>query len=133
MRQILTAAALSLCALTAHAGEEAEGAALFAEYCASCHGMDATGGGPMAPLLVLGVPDLTGISARAGGAFPLIAVIETIDGRTPYRGHGGPMPVFGRLGGASVALDGPGGEVYQTRAEALALARHLEALQGQTR
>ena len=73
----------------------AVGAELFTQHCASCHGAAATGGGPLAPLLTVAVPDLTGLSARNDGVFPMLAVVHTIDGRAGRAAHGGPMPVWG--------------------------------------
>lgn len=66
----------------------------FAEHCAACHGADARGGGPAAAGLPLAPPDLTGITARNGGSFPLVAVMSQIDG---YSRGTGAMPEFGSL------------------------------------
>ena len=41
------------------------------------------------------VADLTGISIRHGGEFPMLEVLMIIDGRTGIHGHGYPMPVWG--------------------------------------
>jgi Cytochrome c553 len=55
MRHQLTLSALAFCAasLPAAATAQVEAGQLFAEHCAYCHGADATGGGPLAPSLVL--------------------------------------------------------------------------------
>lgn len=51
-----------------------EGATIFRNYCASCHGIDGRGKGPVARALKRDVPDLTRLSLRNGGAFPGIHV-----------------------------------------------------------
>lgn len=113
-------------ALAQSAGEQ-----LFLSRCAGCHGAGAQGDGPMAGLITVEVPDLTGLVARNGGAFPLADVVRTIDGRMALRGHGGgPMPVFGEiLGGGSAALDLPDGAILETRGDVLAIAAYLQEIQ----
>ena len=49
------------------------GPELYMAYCASCHGKDAKGDGPMAKLLKTPPPDLTAIAVRNGGMFPFPA------------------------------------------------------------
>ena len=72
------------------------GRASFRIYCATCHGADAKGEGPMADNLRVRPPDLTLIAKRNAGRFPADTVRRTIDGRNPVKGHGGPeMPVWG--------------------------------------
>ena len=53
---------------------------LYGMYCASCHGEDAKGHGPMAKWLKVPPPDLTRIAARNGGTFPLERVDRIISG-----------------------------------------------------
>lgn len=90
---------LALCVLAAPAAaqEVTAGAELYRDHCATCHGTEAMGNGPMAPALVLQPPDLTGLSARNAGVFPMIRVVMRIDGRDPLVAHGSPMPVYGDL------------------------------------
>jgi mono/diheme cytochrome c family protein len=57
------------------------GARLFRTYCASCHGADARGAGPLADNLRRTPPDLTQFTARNGGVFPRDRVFRIIDGR----------------------------------------------------
>ena len=72
------------------------GAYTFRTYCATCHGLDGKGGGPLADSLRFHPPDLTLIAKRHGGEFPTDKVIRIVDGRNPVKGHGGPdMPVWG--------------------------------------
>ena len=72
----------------------------FEDNCATCHGMEARGDGPMRPFLVRPPSDLTTLSQRYGGTFPRSLVADLIDGR----GMAGPgphgsrdMPVWGRV------------------------------------
>jgi len=77
--------------LADYSGEE-----LFGRFCASCHGEQAHGDGPVARSLNTVVPDLTLIRARHG-EFPAMLVRDTIDGRgVDIRAHGTrAMPVWG--------------------------------------
>jgi mono/diheme cytochrome c family protein len=73
------------------------GANLYQQFCASCHGIDGQGNGPVAPVLKGHVTDLTRIAARDGGEFPTEDVRWVIDGRSDRRAHGTrEMPVWGR-------------------------------------
>ena len=76
-----------------------QGPALYKAYCASCHGVDAKGEGPMAKSLNVKPSDLTRIAARSGGKFPLMRIERTIAGEEqPARGHGtSEMPVWGPI------------------------------------
>ena len=72
------------------------GAYLYRVFCASCHGENGNGDGPVADTLRRPPVDLTSVSARAGGAFPRNQVIVILDGRKPVPGHGSTeMPVWG--------------------------------------
>jgi mono/diheme cytochrome c family protein len=73
-----------------------EGSEIFKEYCASCHGMDATGNGPAALALRKAVPDLTRIAERNGGRFPTGTVKEYVSGESDIIAHGSrEMPIWG--------------------------------------
>lgn len=96
-RTIFTGLALLALAGPVLAQDAAQGQALFEKHCATCHGLEARGNGPMAPALTLQPTDLTGLAAGNGGAFPTIRVVKRIDGRDPLVSHGSPMPVFGSL------------------------------------
>ena len=68
----------------------------FRTYCASCHGLDGRGEGPLAENLRFRPPDLTLIARRNGGEYPAEKVHRIVDGRKPLAGHGGPdMPIWG--------------------------------------
>lgn len=76
-----------------------DGTALYRAYCATCHGLDGKGVGPMTKWLTITAPDLTRISARNGGKFPLARVQKIISGEAnTTAGHGTrEMPVWGPI------------------------------------
>lgn len=128
MRRMVTAV-LALAALPAAAGPPS-GVALFRADCATCHGLSARGEGPMASVLAVEMPDLTLLSARNGGVFPLARVVAVIDGREALAAHGGPMPLYGfSLDGRRVSLAAPDGEEIVTGAEIAAIAGWLAGVQ----
>lgn len=70
------------------------GRAFYVSYCQLCHGEN--GSGVMAELLKSDPPDLTRISIRHGGTFPVDEIKKVIDGREKVPGHTvRDMPVFG--------------------------------------
>ena len=106
--------------LAACADPADEGRALFAEHCAACHGAAAKGGAG---------PDLTGLAAANGGAFPAVRVMSQIDGFSRAGAHSD-MPQFGELlGGRMVLWQGPDGVATPTPAALVALADYLAGLQ----
>jgi mono/diheme cytochrome c family protein len=71
------------------------GSSIFKTYCATCHGVEARGDGPLADQLRVRPPDLT-LFAHRNGSFDREKVRRIIDGRNPVKGHGGPdMPIWG--------------------------------------
>ena len=75
-----------------------EGHDLYRAYCASCHGVDAHGDGPVAPALKSNVPDLTLISSRNHGVFPSDRVSRIISGQESPTAHGSrEMPIWGPI------------------------------------
>ena len=68
---------------------------LYAEFCASCHGPSGKGDGPAAAGLSRAPADLTTLSERNGGTFPLTTVLSTIDGYTRAKEGNLTMPEFG--------------------------------------
>jgi mono/diheme cytochrome c family protein len=127
------ALALILAASPAFAAPDLKlGAETYAGACASCHGPEATGDGPMAEYLAIDTPDLTAISARNGGTFPWLRVVHIIDGRTGLRGHGGMMPVFGAIFTGDTAVeDARDGTPVITSARVLAVVDYLAAIQAE--
>lgn len=83
---------------TAERGEEFSGLYLYANYCASCHGANGEGDGPVAAAMAVQVPNLRLLSERNGGVFPTDAVTQYVDGRTVVSAHGDRrMPVWGEV------------------------------------
>lgn len=69
---------------------------VYMRFCASCHGEEGRGDGPVASAVAVMVPDLTGIMQRQGGKFPEQQLREIIDGRSVVIAHGTRyMPVWG--------------------------------------
>lgn len=101
---------------------------LYRAYCASCHGVEGHGDGPVASSLRVEVPDLTQIAHRQGGRFPADQIRKIIDGRTTMPPHGTRyMPVWGGAFRAAAA-DAPQGGA---QADALVelLVRYLRSIQ----
>ena len=75
----------------------------FELYCAPCHGTDARGNGPIAPVLKTAPPDLTQLARRNKGAFPADRVRRFVTGTgRSLPTHGPPaMPVWGPIFRAS--------------------------------
>jgi mono/diheme cytochrome c family protein len=70
---------------------------IFQFYCASCHGRDGTGNGPVASALKARPADLTRLSMRNGGTFPRKDVEAFVtNGKPDVPAHGSSeMPVWG--------------------------------------
>jgi mono/diheme cytochrome c family protein len=70
----------------------------FLRYCASCHGSEGRGDGPLAATLSKPPADLTQLAKRNGGIFDEHATLEAIDGRKEVAAHGTrDMPVWGAV------------------------------------
>jgi mono/diheme cytochrome c family protein len=89
----LAGAAMAFDAVTL---EDYSGEELFGRFCASCHGTEAMGDGPVSRSLNVAVPDLTRIASRYG-EFPAGRIRDVIDGRGIDMGAHGTrtMPVWG--------------------------------------
>jgi mono/diheme cytochrome c family protein len=120
------------CSTTVHATKQirtpsirtVNGAEIFRDYCAPCHGLDGRGNGPVAPALRFKVPDLTQISKRAGGKFPSARIRAVIEGAETVSGHGSrEMPVWGPVF-HQIAADQDLGAVRTDN-----VTRHLESIQ----
>jgi mono/diheme cytochrome c family protein len=79
------------------ADKNARGQKLYMQYCASCHGVDGKGSGPVAPSLKEAAPDLTTIAKREG-KFDGVKIQLYISGETRTPAHGTKdMPVWGYI------------------------------------
>jgi mono/diheme cytochrome c family protein len=68
----------------------------FQSSCASCHGADAKGKGPVSGQLRTAPSDLTMLAKNNNGVFPTNAVYETIYGSKTIPAHGTrEMPIWG--------------------------------------
>src|SRR5512138_3637136 len=75
---------------------ELSGKDLYQKFCASCHGVEGRGDGPVAQHLNVEVPDLALLARRHGGKVPRDLVDRLIDGRHIIGAHGTrTMPVWG--------------------------------------
>ena len=75
---------------------EDNGARLYFNHCAACHGDDGEGTGPVAASMRVTVPNLRTLAQRNGGVFPGDSVTAYIDGRNTRAAHGGRlMPIWG--------------------------------------
>ena len=83
-------------AVAAEAEDTDIGKGEFQSSCASCHGADARGKGPVSDQLRVPPPDLTMLAKHNNGVFPTDAVYATIDGMKSIPAHGTrEMPIWG--------------------------------------
>jgi mono/diheme cytochrome c family protein len=111
-------------------GVEAElGAELFVRYCASCHGTDGRGDGPVADAMRVPPSDLTRIAARRDGAFAESEIWGFIDGRLQLAAHGSrEMPVWGARWAERIPEPGVSDEIV--RGKIVVLVEYLKSIQG---
>lgn len=81
------------------------GKAEFQSSCASCHGTDGRGKGPVAGQLKVSPSDLTMMAKTNNGVFPTNAAYEIIYGSKPVPAHGTrDMPIWGERFNPIVSL-----------------------------
>ncbi len=124
-------AAIGMLAFAGSAIADELGKEEYLNSCASCHGVEGGGDGPLAEFLISPVPGLRGLSAANDGKFPMLDVIHTIDGRQGTRGHGFPMPVWGKQFAIDADVEGLGayGTEATVRGRILSIAYFLESIQ----
>lgn len=127
--KVTTGVALLLASLSTNALADDAGKAEYMDSCASCHGAEGLGDGPLAELMTVPVPPLTNLTAKNDGVFPMLEVIQTIDGRQGIKGHGYPMPVWGKRLAENLPDMGPYGSEIYIRGRVLSLAYYLESIQ----
>lgn len=102
----------------------------YQQYCATCHGADGKGNGPMAELWKQPPADLTQLSKKNKGQFPFWRVYRTIDGREEVTAHGPrAMPIWGAhflMQEGGMPLD-----EHLVLGRILALVYYLESIQEQ--
>lgn len=106
MLVVVSMAALIVCAAAQPANHlppvirPVDGTGIFRNYCATCHGLDGRGDGPVSKALKGEVPDLTRLSQRNDGAYPAMHVRNTImfgtDDLLPAHGSK-EMPIWGPI------------------------------------
>jgi len=104
--------------------------------CASCHGEDGKGYGPVTGSLKQLPADLTILAKKSAGVFPFARIYEVIDGRQAVAAHGPrDMPVWGnkfweegqeRTGGAATSAE----LRSYARGRIIALIGYIFTLQG---
>jgi mono/diheme cytochrome c family protein len=107
-KAFLVATLLAMCVLLLHAQQPQikyvsaqptpahDGQAMYMSYCASCHGTQGHGDGPVARVIKEPIPDLTTLKARNGGQYPYLMVMQSIKGDPQMPAHGtADMPVWG--------------------------------------
>jgi len=96
LKSLMIATVAAGFAAAAQAEEVDVGKAEFQSSCASCHGLDGKGKGPVAEQLKVAPPDLTVLAKKNNGVFPTNAVYETIYGSKTIAAHGTrDMPIWG--------------------------------------
>ena len=98
--QLIGASAIIVAATgvtTAFAADKVDlGKREYESNCIACHGKDLKGGAYV-DFLKVTPPDLTMLSKKNGGVFPLERVYAVIDGRQEVKAHGPrDMPIWGR-------------------------------------
>lgn len=131
MRFIPVLMAIACGATPLQAQDTDSGRALYRTHCATCHGLDADGQGPMAGVLTIKPVSLATLTKDNDGEFPLERVIKRIDGRDPLVSHGSPMPVYGDFfeGPPDVAAKTDTGQPILTSPPVLDLVMYLRTLQ----
>lgn len=102
----------------------------FQRSCATCHGVDAKGGGPTANMLNVKPADLTQLGKQHGDVFLFWRIYEKINGKdeAPIRGHSTrEMPVWGER----FRIDATASDERQmsVRGRILSLVHYLESIQ----
>ena len=109
-----------------------DGEDLYAQVCATCHGMDAKGGGPAAEVLVMPVPDLTRLAIDNGGVYPAERVQKSITGEGEIKAHGPvEMPIWGKAFEDARPDLKPGQRWAFARMRIAALTAYIETLQAE--
>ena len=99
-----------------------EGQRLYEYNCRGCHGDSGRGDGLTAETLTVKPTDLTKLTKKNDGEFPVERVMRSIDGRKRMPAHGNPMPIWG------LQFQDPSSDVYQEGEVSLRIERLIEYL-----
>jgi mono/diheme cytochrome c family protein len=100
----------------------------YTKYCATCHGPNAAGDGVAARLFTKPPPNLTLLSEKNGGKFPMNQLLSIVRGDEPVAAHGNrEMPVWGEILGRP--LDTSMNGQAQANAEIMVIGKYLESIQ----
>lgn len=129
-------AVMMVVATTAFAANTTDiGKTEYEQSCATCHGMDGKGRGSISQTFQLTVPDITTMTRRNAGRFPVARVYAVIDGREEVKAHGTrDMPIWGKYYSLSSEPrfdDYAYNPEVAVRARILALIDYLHRLQQQ--
>jgi mono/diheme cytochrome c family protein len=102
-----------------------DGAQLYREHCAVCHGVDGKGAGPAAEALKTRPTDLTQLARKNGSKFPDLAVLTKIRGGDVAAHGSNEMPGWGKL------LAGPGRAKTDADLRIYAVTTYLQQIQAQ--
>lgn len=104
----------------------------FDANCASCHGGNGKGNGPLAELLSKRPTDLTTLAKRNDGLLPMARLYEVIDGANVPLHCTRDMPVWGRdykIEAAAYYVDVPYDPEAYVRTRILSLLEYIHRLQ----
>jgi len=101
------------------------GKQMYSNYCAPCHGVDARGRGPVAPVLKTPPADLTVLARDNHGKFPDTHIVSVLQNGSSLPAHGSAeMPVWGPILG-KMNMTNPQDKMLRMSN----LSRYLETLQ----
>ena len=119
---------LAVATLVAAQTAKYEGSADYQTFCASCHGPAGKGDGVVAASLRRRPADLTQLSKKSAGVFPVERVSKTIDGGAATHGGSTDMPER-----ASVfAKSRDSGNPDDVKARIEALVKYIERIQAKS-
>ena len=126
LMEILSAGAVFLVFATTPAfsddAQKFQGKYEYQTHCATCHGLQGKGNGPMADALKTEPSNLTTLSKKNGGVFPYGRVFSVIEGRVTADAHGSDMPVWGERYKLEVHAAVASARIYE-------LASYVKAIQ----
>ncbi len=134
-RSAIFAFGFLLIGVTAFAGADpARGHGLYLRYCASCHGINGDGHGPVASALKTPPADLRILSKRYGDPLPEDQIAQFIDGRADVQAHGPrDMPIWGERVWMSGEAEGKQSRVSLRIADLVAYLQSIQKAQQQAR